>query len=177
MSSVCRTTSGFSNSSAILRGVHLRGLSCPAGAPTGRFTGVISVKFLARQARLECRWALQPGFRDSGYRTAQGGAGKLYYVGHYGFSWSSTASGGDARYLGFNYGFLARMASKTPDGRGFQLRCLQEHPEGVLLAWRARKGGPTVCGPTSNESSALRPPPRGRFAAWAQRPRDARHRD
>ena len=27
------------------------------------------------------------------------------------------------------------MASKTPGGRGFQLRCLQEHPEGVLLGF------------------------------------------
>ncbi len=46
-----------------------------------------------------------------------------------GYSWSSTFTGSDARYLGFNYGFLARQASKTPGGRGFQLRCLQE--EGV----------------------------------------------
>ncbi len=48
-----------------------------------------------------------------------------------GYSWSSTFTGSDARYLGFNYGFLARMASKTPDGRGFQLRCLQEEGEDV----------------------------------------------
>ena len=27
------------------------------------------------------------------------------------------------------------MDSKTPYGRGFQLRCLQEHPEGVLLGF------------------------------------------
>ncbi len=60
-----------------------------------------------------------------------------------GYSWSSTFTGSDARYLGFNYGFLARMASKTPDGRGFQLRCLQEHPKGVLLAIRRRKFQPS----------------------------------
>ncbi len=33
--------------------------------------------------------------------------------------------------MGFNYGFLARQASKTPGGRGFQLRCLQEEGEDV----------------------------------------------
>ena len=46
-----------------------------------------------------------------------------------GYSWSSFPSGSDnARYWHFNYNFLARQASKTPRGRGFQLRCLQEHP-------------------------------------------------
>ena len=59
----------------------------------------------------------------------------MWLVGYYGYSWSTAFTGSDARYLGFNYGFLARMASKTPGGRGFQLRCLQEHPEGVLLGF------------------------------------------
>ena len=35
-----------------------------------------------------------------------------------------SSGSGDAHYLGFD--FLARMANKTPCGRGFQLRCLQE---------------------------------------------------
>ena len=66
-----------------------------------------------------------PGFRDSGYRMAQGGAGKLQHVGYDGFSWSSTASGGDAYYLDFGY---TRISPQTPYGRayGFSLRCLQE---------------------------------------------------
>jgi hypothetical protein len=50
----------------------------------------------------------------------------LYEVGFSGYGWSSTAPGSNARYLHFNYGFLARMANKTPGGRGFPLRCLQE---------------------------------------------------
>ena len=49
-----------------------------------------------------------------------------------GYSWSSFPSGSDnAHYWHFNYNFLARQASKTPDGRGFQLRCLQV-PLGTL---------------------------------------------
>ncbi len=54
----------------------------------------------------------------------------------HGYSWSSTIPSGNtnAHLLVFYY-FLARMASKTPGGRGFQLRCLQEHPEGVLLGF------------------------------------------
>ena len=57
-----------------------------------------------------------------------------------GYSWSSTIPSGNtnAHLLVFYY-FLARMASKTPRGRGFPLRCLQEHPEGVLLACRVSK--------------------------------------
>ncbi len=65
---------------------------------------------------------MAPGFRDAGSRTG----GRLYEVGFSGYGWSSTAPGSNARYLHFNYGFLARMANKTPGGRGFQLRCLQE---------------------------------------------------
>ncbi len=83
--------------------------------------------------------AAPPGFRDARART-------LGSVGSSGYSWSSTFTGSDARYLGFNYGFLARMASKTPRGRGFQLRCLQEHPEGVLLGFsqpNSKPGLPT----------------------------------
>ena len=74
------------------------------------------------QAARRCRSA-PPGFRDSGYNKA---GGALWLVGYYGYSWSTAFAGSDARYLGFNYGFLARQASKTPCGRGFQLRCLQE---------------------------------------------------
>ena len=62
---------------------------------------------------------MAPGDRAHGF-------GGLRDVGVNGFSWSSTVSGSNVRFLDFNYGFLARMASKTPDGRGFPLRCLQE---------------------------------------------------
>ena len=70
-----------------------------------------------------CRSALEPG--RVGLKR-----------GYDGYSWSSTIPSGNtnAHLLVFYY-FLARMASKTPGGRGFQLRCLQEHPEGVLLGF------------------------------------------
>ena len=55
-----------------------------------------------------------PGFRDAGNNK---GYGTWYRVGGGGYSWSSTGSGAYARFLYFNYGFLARQASKTPCGR------------------------------------------------------------
>ena len=65
-----------------------------------------------------------PGFRDSGYRNATGGSGKLYYVGADGYSWSSTASGGNAHCLELYY---ARIIPQNLNLRanGFPLRCLQ----------------------------------------------------
>ena len=35
-----------------------------------------------------------------------------------GYSWALTVASSSVRFLGFGYGFLARMASKTPGGRG-----------------------------------------------------------
>ena len=66
-----------------------------------------------------------PGFRDSGWRETEGGAGKLYYVGTYGCSWSSSIAGANAHYLGFSYSWLYPQNS---GGRanGLPLRCLQE---------------------------------------------------
>ena len=66
-----------------------------------------------------------PGFRDSGYRNATGGSGKLYSVGDYGFSWSSFASGDDACRLNF-YGGGVYPQNNGCRAYGFQLRCLQE---------------------------------------------------
>ena len=66
-----------------------------------------------------------PGFRDSGYRTVENGAGKLYYVGTYGCSWSSFASGGNAYRLGFgDLGVYPQ--DRGYHAFGFPLRCLQE---------------------------------------------------
>ncbi len=66
-----------------------------------------------------------PGFRDSGYRNATGGSGKLYSVGDYGFSWSSSIAGTNAHYLGFYYSWLSPQGSGHR-ATGLQLRCLQE---------------------------------------------------
>ena len=65
-----------------------------------------------------------PGFRDSGYRNATGGSGKLYNVGTYGCSWSSSIAGANAHYLYFDYGWL-NPRSSTHRANGLQLRCLQ----------------------------------------------------
>ena len=65
-----------------------------------------------------------PGFRDSGYRNATGGSGKLYNVGADGYSWSSSIAGTNARFLDFN---SARIVPQYLyyRGYGFPLRCLQ----------------------------------------------------
>ncbi len=39
-------------------------------------------------------------------------------VGNSGYSWALTVASSSVRFLGFGYGFLARMDSKTPGGRG-----------------------------------------------------------
>ena len=129
--------------------------------------------FLPRQARLECP-AAPPGYRADLY-------GTFYCVGGYGHNWSSAipAGSGSARLFEFRFNWLNPKNSGTR-AHGLQLRCLQEHPEGVLLgfsqpnlsrACRARKPEPG-----GRESSALRPPPEA-LRAWALRPRDAEHRD
>ncbi len=74
-----------------------------------------------------------------------------------GYSWSSTFTGSDARYLGFNYGFLARQASKTPGGRGFPLRCLQEEGGGRAADFTLEPGGAQ---PSRGESISFLSPAR-----------------
>jgi hypothetical protein len=66
-----------------------------------------------------------PGFRDSGYRTAENGAGKLYAVGASGYSWSTAIAGITAHFLDFGFGGISPQYG---DYRAFglQLRCLQE---------------------------------------------------
>ncbi len=68
-----------------------------------------------------------PGFRDSGYRNATGGSGKLYNVGGAGYIWSSTipAGSGNAHNLDFGPTWL-KPQSHNNRAFGFPLRCLQE---------------------------------------------------
>ncbi len=67
-----------------------------------------------------------PGFRDSGYRNATGGSGKLYYVGTGGYSWSTSILSGstNAHNLCFGYSGLLPQDSYHR-ANGFPLRCLQ----------------------------------------------------
>ena len=98
------------------RGAHIQGGSPPWPPPTG-------AALCGEKPNLRAPSDTPaPGFRDGGYNQ---GYGVLWYVGYGGYCWSSTGSGAYARFLYFNYGFLARQTNKTPGGRGFQLRCLQ----------------------------------------------------
>ncbi len=63
-----------------------------------------------------------PGYRDSGYYN---GFGALRDIGNCGYSWASTTSGNNARYLDFSPTWL-RPQSSYYRAFGFQLRCLQE---------------------------------------------------
>ena len=65
-----------------------------------------------------------PGFRDA---FSDRGYGRLWYIGHDGFSWSSAipAGSGDAHYLLFYYGGIGPQ-NYNYRAYGFQLRCLQE---------------------------------------------------
>ncbi len=58
-----------------------------------------------------------------GYRGRYGST--LYYVGGYGYSWSSTGSCTHARYLGFSTGEIGSQAL-TSRAFSLQLRCLKE---------------------------------------------------
>ncbi len=73
------------------------------------------------------RASATPVFRDSGYRNATGGSGKLYNVGNAGYVWSSTipTGSGYAHSLGFSYGGVGPQDSYYR-AYGRQLRCLQE---------------------------------------------------
>ncbi len=67
-----------------------------------------------------------PGFRGYDHGKVRGS----------GYSWALTVASSSVRFLGFGYGFLARMVGKTPGGRGFQLRCLQEKGGGPAPGFR-----------------------------------------
>ena len=108
--------------------------------PSGVLLGFSPSSLLTRQANKTpngCGWsapaAPAPGFRDSGYNK---GHGTLYAVGRYGYFWSSTipSGSGNALYLHFYYEGI-RQQSHCVRAYGFPLRCLQEHPEGVLLGF------------------------------------------
>ena len=71
-------------------------------------------------------WYPAPGFRDAGNF---GRLGDLVYVGHHGFSYSSSVSGSNGVYLGFDVTWLG-PSSASSRAYGFQLRCLS-HPQGV----------------------------------------------
>ena len=68
-----------------------------------------------------------PGHRASGF-------GWLYGVGSLGYGWSSTQAAVHASNLGFRYGWL-NPQNIDYRATGLQLRCLQEHPKGVLLGF------------------------------------------
>ena len=63
-----------------------------------------------------------PGCRDAGN---EGRLGDLMYVGSYGYSWSSTASGTNGIYLYFCAAWIDSSFA-YPRAYGFQLRCLSE---------------------------------------------------
>ena len=65
---------------------------------------------------------MAPGFRDA---ESNRGAGALHSVGINGFSWSSTASGGNAHDLNFSPTWLTPQNSHYR-AFGLPLRCLQE---------------------------------------------------
>ena len=76
-----------------------------------------------------------PGYRDA---NSMRGYGAMRGVGSHGYSWSSFVSEDIAYRLGLSNGGISPQGI---DNRayGFPLRCLQEHPKGVLLAIRRRK--------------------------------------
>ena len=134
------------------------------------------VDFLALQARLECPAAARaaagarpenvatgrPIKRPVGAAPAPGCRSALepsrvgLKRGYDGYSWSTAETGTNAHDLFFYY-FLARMASKTPCGRGFQLRCLQEEGEGA--AGHANR----ACGQKSGSASLASHTPSGPY--------------
>ncbi len=131
--------------------------------PAGRFR---VNKLWPRKPQQNARWACRaapepPGFRDANSNRGYGG---LRDVGYDGCSWSSTFTGSSAHYLGFNYGFLARMANKTPGGRAadFTLEPGRAQPsrgESISFLSPARAAGaPTFCHATE---SRQRTQPRG----------------
>ncbi len=128
----------------------LLGFSRPSGTPTavvGRrprraampATGTSTTTFSPdRPAKRPVSAA--PGLRGYDH-------GKVRRVGDYGYNWSSSASisvGTDDYVCFFQFyttGFGPNDLSYRANG--LQLRCLQEHPKGVLLAIRPRKAQPS----------------------------------
>ena len=84
-----------------------------------------------------------------------------YRVGHSGFCWTSSISvhNTSAHYLNFGYGGI-NPQSNNYHAYGFPLRCLLEHPKGVLLAIRRRKFQPSRAERhRDRRSRAPEPPP------------------
>ena len=65
---------------------------------------------------------MAPGFRDA---ESNRGAGALHSVGINGFSWSSTVSGSNVRFLDFHPTWLEPQDGNSR-GNGFPLRFLHE---------------------------------------------------
>ncbi len=59
----------------------------------------------------------------------------LWSVGYYGYSWSSSVRGTSADHLDFGSGSIRPQNSDGGRTSGLPLRCLQEHPESVLLGF------------------------------------------
>ena len=100
-----------------------------------------------------------PGYRDA---NSMRGYGAMRGVGSHGYSWSSFVSEDIAYRLGLSNGGISPQGI---DNRayGFPLRCLQEHPKGVLLAWRARKFGLAPTPPRRFAPGGRGRRPKGRF--------------
>ena len=67
-------------------------------------------------------WYPAPGFRNNA-------SGALYYVGHSGYSWSSTSYDSDDHYPGMYLNFSVTYLNPSHASNrayGFQLRCLSE---------------------------------------------------
>ncbi len=75
----------------------------------------------------KCLRALRIGFEGKDPAPGLRGYehGKVRYVGNYGYSWSSTVSGSNVRFLDFGPTWLMPQNSYYR-AYGFQLRCLQE---------------------------------------------------
>ena len=94
-----------------------------------RATIAVRTVFSCVASRDRGRAAPAPGSRDA---MSTRGFGGLRDVGSNGYSWSSSIAGTDAHGLGFGYnGVNPQYYSNRANG--LQLRCLQEHPQGVLL--------------------------------------------
>ena len=91
-----------------------------------RIVGLCAQAQSASEGWAQGRIKTAPGFRDSGYRNATGGSGKLYNVGSHGYSWSSSvAESGYGYFLDFSHDGI-HPNSDYLRAHGFQLRCLQE---------------------------------------------------
>ena len=86
-----------------------------------------------------------PGFRGYDHGKVRGS----------GYSWALTVASFSVRFLGFGYGFLARMAGKTPGGRS----CADSRNTQRVSYWPdGRKGEPPPAGKATS-ADELRAPP------------------